>query len=146
MIVWRGWGVLVFIYAGLGGAGLAALGSAMGAGTGVFFGLGVILGAALGFVHGWYLNVISPRKKYEAWAEQERPRLQAAAEQGRLAYNNTTPATAAEADQMIEAIIADGQAQFKRLGHHSLFFIPMQWAAVVAAIIGVIVLITSLAR
>ncbi|HIY66693.1 MAG TPA: hypothetical protein H9830_10510 [Candidatus Agrococcus pullicola] len=149
MIVWRGWGVLVFIYAGVGAIALGALGGLMfpaGGATTIFVGFGIIIGAALGFLHGWYLNVLSPRKKYEAWALQERPRLQEAAEGGRLAYRNVTPTTAAESDQMIEAIIADGQAEFKRMGYHSLFFIPMQWAAVVAALIGVVLIVLGISR
>lgn len=147
VIVWRGWGVLVFIYAGLGAIALGALAGVINPGGGmttIFAGLGIVLGSALGFVHGWYLNVISPSKKYEEWAQYERPRLQEAAEHGRLAYRNTTPATAAEADQMIEAIIEDGRAQFKQLGRHSLFFIPMQWAAVVGAVIGFVLIIVGI--
>ena len=140
MIIWRGWGILAFIYTLVGLALGAALGSAVSTGsdsTLMFMGLGGLIGAAGGFAHGWYLNVVSPRKKAEAWEVAERPRLQEAAQSGRLVYRNTQPSTAAEADQMIEAIIADGRGQFKRMGYHSIFWVPMQWISIVFAVISV---------
>ena len=148
MIIWRGWGILAFIYTLLGAAIGAAIGNAISSDNGVItlcVGLLGIVGAAGGFAHGWYLNVVSPKKKAEQWESQERVRLRQVAESGRLVYNNTAPQTAAEADQMIEAIVAQGRAQFKRLGYHSVFWIPMQWISVVFAIICVIIAVVGIA-
>ncbi|MGO1392817.1 hypothetical protein [Agrococcus casei] len=138
MIIWRGWGILAFIYTLVGLAIGAAIGNAASTdndSTLMFMGLGGIVGAAGGFAHGWYLNVISPRKKAEAWEAAERPRLQQVAQSGQLVYRNTQPTSAAEADQMIESIIADGRGQFKRAGYHSVFWVPMQWISIVFALI-----------
>ena len=101
MIIWRGWGILAFIYTLVGLAIGAAIGNAASTdndSTLMFMGLGGIVGAAGGFAHGWYLNVISPRKKAEAWEAAERPRLQQVAQSGQLVYRNTQPTSAAEAD------------------------------------------------
>lgn len=147
MIIWRGWGILAFIYTLLGALVGTWIGNAISSGTGVFIFVGLfgILGAAGVFAHGWYLNVVSPQKKAEQWEAQERVRLREVAESGRLVYNNTSPQTAAEADQMIEAIIAQGRGQFKRLGYHSVFWIPMQWFAVVLAAVCVLIAVLGIA-
>lgn len=148
MIIWRGWGILAFIYTLLGALVGTWIGTAIASDTAVFVfvGLGGILGAAGGFAHGWYLNVVAPQKKAEEWEAQERVRLRQVAESGRLVYNNVAPQTAAEADQMIEAIIMQGRAQFKRLGYHSVFWIPMQWFAVVLAVICVMLVVLGIAN
>ena len=144
MIIWRGLGVLGFVYAVLGfgigmGIGTSQLNST---GTGLILGgIGMLIGSGFAFWHGWYLNRISPSRKADAWAEQERVKLAQAAEQGQLVVGNVQPRTAYEADQMIEHVIAQGRAQFKRLGFHSVFWIPMQWFAIVTAVLGIVFIV-----
>ena len=136
MIIWRGWGILAFIYTLVGLAIGAAIGNATSTdndSTLMFMGLGGIVGAAGGFAHGWYLNVISPERKPKRGRPQS-VRACGGAVQGQLVYRNTQPTSAAEADQMIESIIAD-DGQFKRMGYHSVFWVPMQWISIVFALI-----------
>lgn len=142
MIVWRGLGILTFLYplllAGLGGAIGNAVADAGGGMVGG--GLGMIVGAVAAFFHGQHINVTSPRKRFETWKEHERPRLRDAAARGQFAYNGYIPGNPHEADELIERFFADQQKQ-ALAQNHTLFFVPMQWAAIAFAGIGLIMLI-----
>ncbi|MGO1284829.1 MAG: hypothetical protein ACTHWF_12360 [Brachybacterium sp.] len=139
MIIWRGWGFLAVVYIALC-AGLlgGALGSAIavdGAG-GALAGFGVMIGGALTAVHGWYLNIVRPKAKATEWELAERPRLEAAADQGSLVVDSVQPRDRAEAEAMIDSVIADGRRVIGRHGPHSVFWIPMEIIGILALIVG----------
>ncbi|HIY24370.1 MAG TPA: hypothetical protein H9837_08715 [Candidatus Brachybacterium merdigallinarum] len=147
MIIWRGWGVLAFVYIAvlamlLGGAlGAGALQSSAAAGP--LAGLGIILGGVLTALHGYYLNIMGPKKRAAQWEEAERPRLESAAASGNLVVGNVQPSSRAEADQMIESVLADGRRVIGKHGPHSLFWIPMEAVGILAIIGGLAVVVIT---
>ena len=146
VIVWRGWGGLAVVYIGLG---VGLLGGLLGSAllelpsVGPFVGLGLLIGGAGTAVHGWYLNVIRPRKKAAEWAEVERPRLEVAADQGSLAFDNVRPSSREEAGQLIDQAIEQGRRRIGQHGPHSVFWIPMEIIGILAMIIGLIVAVVT---
>lgn len=80
MIIWSRWGIVVFLFVGLGVAlgfglkGLSGVTATNGAGVGVFVGLGFILSAGLlwvfnRFVVGTYIDKPRPAVMYEQLAQ-----------------------------------------------------------------------------
>lgn len=147
MVIWRGWGVLAFIYV----AGFAALlGGLLGASllqssaaAAPLAGIGIALGGALAAAHGWYLNIIDPRKRAQAWADAEEPRLALAAEEGTLVVGSVRPSSREEAHALVEQVLADGKRQIGRHGPHSLFFIPMEAVGIIAIVGGLVVAVVT---
>lgn len=139
MIIWRGWGFLAVVYiAGCAGLLGGALGAAIpidGAG-GVLAGVGMMIGGMLTAAHGWYLNDVRPKRKATEWELVERPRLEAAAEQGTLAVGNVQPRTPDESESMIDSVIENGRRVIGRHGPHSVFWIPMEVIGIIAVIGG----------
>lgn len=149
MIIWRGWGGLAIVYIG---ACAALLGGLLGASilqsstaAGPLAGLGILIGGAITAVHGWYLNVLLPRKRAEQWEAAERPRLEDAADRGVLVVGNTLPSSPEEAAQMIESVIADGRRAIGRHGPHSVFWIPMEVIGILAMVGGIVLAGATLA-
>lgn len=148
MIIWRGWGVLAIVYIALCAA---LLGGLLGASilqsstaAGALAGLGIFIGGALATVHGWYLNVIRPRKRADQWEAAERPRLEDAADRGALVVGNTQPRSPEEAAQMIESVLADGRRTIGGHGPHSVFWIPMEVIGILGMVAGVIVAVVNI--
>lgn len=130
MIIWRGWGILSVLYIGgligvlVGGIGASVL-KFEGA-MPLMGGLALLIGGAITTLHGWYVNITAPRSRATAWALEAEPKMQAAAEAGAFAIDGVMPRSREEADSMIDAEVARGQALIGRHGPHSLFFIPME--------------------
>lgn len=152
MIVWRGFGFLAFLLGALGalaGIGLSTALSPDGEVGGPLIGIGILLGGVASFALGWWLNVLNPQKKAQTWVEQRRAELNHAVATGQFqATPGVVPSSQAEAQAQADALLAhETPVVTKRLSNiHTLFWIPMQWAGVVIAILGVflaIVLSTS---
>ena len=129
MVIWKGWGILAVVYIALcaGLLGGAAGGALVGEqAVPVTVGMGFVLGGALTTLHGWHLNIARPRAKAADWEAVERPRLVAAAARGALVVDNVQPRDRAEADAMIEDVVARGRTVIGRHGPHSMFWIPME--------------------
>lgn len=147
MIIWRGWGGLAVLYIGLC-AGL--LGGLIGTSVdvegapGALAGLGIVIGGLLTAVHGWYLNLVRPKQWATEWELTERPRLEAAAEQGALVVGNVQPRSWEEAESMIDSVIADGRRAIGKHGPHSVFWIPMEIIGILAVIGGLFLAGTTL--
>lgn len=95
-------------------------------------------------VHGWYLNLVRPKRKATEWELAERPRLEAAADQGSLVVGNVQPRDHDEAEAMIDSIIEDGRRVIGKHGPHSVFWIPMEVIGIIAVIIGAVVFVINL--
>lgn len=147
MIIWRGWGFLAVVYIGLCVGLLAgAIGTSLpyeGA-PGVLVGVALVIGGAATAVHGWYLNLVRPKRKATEWELAERPRLEAAADQGSLVVGNVQPRDRDEAEAMIDSVIEDGRRVIGKHGPHSVFWIPMEVIGIIAAIIGAVVFVINL--
>lgn len=147
MIIWKGWGLLGALYIILSVALTAGLIGSMAPPQAIPFllGLGLLLGGAATAVHGWFLNVRGPKRRFAEWEAQERPRLEAAADTGRITLDHVQPRSREEAQQMVETIIERGRAQFARGGsHHTLFFIPMEIIGLLAMGGSVVALIAGI--
>ena len=104
----------------------------------IFVALGALVGGALGFLCGRWLNVIRPRAKVAEWQEQRRVELRARVDAGQfqMAPGVQAPATREEGYAQVEQLIAAESpeilSQLKNI--HTLFYIPMQWFAIGAGV------------
>ena len=100
----------------------------------IFIALGALVGGALGFLCGRWLNVIRPRTKVAEWQEQRRAELRARVDAGQfqMAPGVQAPASREEGYAQVEQLIAAESpeilSQLKNI--HTLFYIPMQWFAI----------------
>ena len=142
MIIFRGWELL--------GAGIPVLTAFVinalpmslygdkSAIANIFVALGALVGGALGFLCGRWLNVIRPRAKVAEWQEQRRVELRARVDAGQfqMAPGVQAPATREEGYAQVEQLIAAESpeilSQLKNI--HTLFYIPMQWFAIGAGV------------
>lgn len=138
MIIFRGWGLLGAAFPALTAFALGALPASMygskSAITNIVAALGALVGGALGFLCGRWLNVIRPRAKVAEWQEQRRAELRARVDAGQfqMAPGLQAPSSREEGYAQVEQLITnespDVLRQFKNI--HTLFFIPMQWFAI----------------
>lgn len=105
----------------------------------IFIALGALVGGALGFLCGRWLNVIRPRAKVAEWQEQRRAELRARVDAGQfqMAPGVQAPASREEGYAQVEQLIAaespEVLSQLKNV--HTLFYIPMQWFAIGAGVV-----------
>lgn len=138
MIIFRGWGLLGAAFPALTAFALGALPASMygskSAITNIVAALGALVGGALGFLCGRWLNVIRPRAKVAEWQEQRRAELRARVDGGQfqMAPGLQAPSSREEGYAQVEQLITnespDVLRQLKNI--HTLFFIPMQWFAI----------------
>jgi len=106
--------------------------------TNIVAALGALVGGALGFLCGRWLNVIRPRAKVAEWQEQRRAELRARVDAGQfqMAPGLQAPSSREEGYAQVEQLITnespDVLRQLKNI--HTLFYIPMQWFAVGAGV------------
>ena len=138
MIIFRGWGLLGAAFPALTAFALGALPASMygskSAITNIVAALGALVGGALGFLCGRWLNVIRPRAKVAEWQEQRRAELRARVDAGQfqMAPGLQAPSSREEGYAQVEQLIAAESpeilSQLKNI--HTLFYIPMQWFAI----------------
>lgn len=143
MIIFRGWGLLgagiPVLTAFVIGALPMSLYGDKSAIANIFVALGALVGGALGFLCGRWLNVIRPRAKVAEWQEQRRAELCARVDAGQfqMAPGVQAPSSREEGYAQVEQLITnespDVLRQLKNI--HTLFFIPMQWFAVGAGVV-----------
>ena len=138
MIIYRGWGLLgagipVLTAFAIGALPMSLYGN-KSAIANIFVALGALVGGALGFLCGRWLNVIRPRAKVAQWQEQRRAELRARVDAGQfqMAPGVQAPASREEGYAQVEQLIAAESpeilSQLKNI--HTLFYIPMQWCAI----------------
>ena len=138
MIIFRGWGLLGAAFPALTAFALGALPASMygskSAITNIVVALGALVGGALGFLCGRWLNVIRPRIKVAEWQEQRRAELRARVDAGQfqMAPGVQVPASREEGYAQVEQLIAAESPEIlSRIKNiHTLFYIPMQWFAI----------------
>jgi hypothetical protein len=143
MIIFRGWGLLGAGIPALTAFAIGALPMSMygdkSAIANIFIALGALVGGALGFLCGRWLNVIRPRAKVAEWQEQRRAELRARVDAGQfqMAPGVQAPASREEGYAQVEQLIAaespEVLSQLKNV--HTLFYIPMQWFAIGAGVV-----------
>ena len=143
MIIFRGWGLLgagipVLTAFAIGALPMSLYGD-KSAIANIFVALGALVGGALGFLCGRWLNVIRPRAKVAQWQEQRRAELRARVDAGQfqMAPGVQAPASREEGYAQVEQLIAaespEVLSQLKNI--HTLFYIPMQWFAIGAGVV-----------
>ena len=143
MIIFRGWGLLgagipVLTAFAIGALPMSLYGD-KSAIANIFVALGALVGGALGFLCGRWLNVIRPRAKVAQWQEQRRAELRARVDAGQfqMAPGVQAPASREEGYAQVEQLIAAESpeilSQLKNI--HTLFYIPMQWFAIGAGVV-----------
>lgn len=145
MIIWRGWGILVLVVFGICG-GLAG---GLSHGNPIAVGVGFLAGAAGIWYLGKWFNRTRPTAGYEAAVNARSQELSRMVEVG--AYQH--PGLPAPQSFEEARALADEQLKYEaesaRRGYfnrHSLFFLPMQYWAFVAAFAGVAMIISGLVR
>ena len=142
MIIYRGWGLLgagipVLTAFAIGALPMSLYGN-KSAIANIFVALGALVGGALGFLCGRWLNVIRPRAKVAQWQEQRRAELRARVDAGQfqMAPGVQAPASREEGYAQVEQlIVAESPEILNRLKNiHTLFYIPMQWFAIGAGV------------
>lgn len=150
MIIWRGWGVIGAAFPLLGVALAMMLWSttgAVGSPQGLV-GIGLILGAAGAFLLGRHLNETSVEAKAASLLAEREAQLEMLVRNGQFQMAAGMPVAGSyeEGRQQADAVLDSERAQVRGAlrNRHTLFFIPVQWAAVVVAVIGAVVLVTGL--
>ena len=144
MIVWAGWGILAVVPP-------VALYFLFGvvAGNNMAFGaIGVILGGVIDWFLGIYFNKTRPARDLAAHMEARSAELHAMAEAGTF-YRGPgypMPTSLADAHQQADQLAAEEYHTLKtKVGNrHTVFFIPMQYAGILCAIGGVVLLVIGL--
>lgn len=150
MIIWRGWGVIGAIFPLLGVALAGLVWSSTGADGSPqgLVGIGLILGAAGAFALGRYLNETSVASKAESLLAERAAQLEALVRAGgfQMAPGIPVAGSYAEGRAQADSVLAGEREEIRKAlrNRHTLFFIPVQWAALVVAAIGAVVLITGL--
>lgn len=149
MIIWAGWGIIGALLALAGGGAGAALATGLGLSAGVGMGLGVILGSVAAWFAGRYFNVTRPAELEGRLLAERHQELQHLVQSGQfhMGPGYAPPRSHAEAQAQADQLMASEAAALRgRAGNkHTLFFIPMQYAAIVTGIIGAVVMGVSLA-
>lgn len=143
MVIWRGWGILAFIYALLAGLLFGGLASTFLSDELLPFSLGVgmLAAAAATWFTGQALNGSGPQRKIDEWHQARQQQLHQLVESGRFTMGpgQPPPASLDEARQQSEQLLAAELQQAKRArNQHTLFFVPMQWIAVVLVGIAIV--------
>lgn len=148
MVIWRGWGVLAFIYVAVAMMLCAGLASTMLSEKALPFSIaiGLIAAAVATWFTGIAMNRTSPQRKIDAWFLERRAQLTHLVETGQfsLGPGQPQPASLEEARHMADALLEHERSQTKRtINVHTLFFVPMQYFAFVWGGIAVIVIIAG---
>ncbi|WP_460944565.1 hypothetical protein [Okibacterium endophyticum] len=149
MVIWRGWGILAFLYAFIAMILFAGLGSTLLADSVLPFSItiGLLAAAAGTWFTGIAMNRTTPQRKIDAWAQGRRAQLDELLATGRfsLGPGYPQPTSTEEARQMADAVFARELEQTKQAYNvHTLFWIPMQYIAFVWAAIALIVFVAGL--
>ncbi|MBN8883199.1 MAG: hypothetical protein J0H73_12910, partial [Salana multivorans] len=93
MIIWRGWGVLAFVYAAVGMILFAGVASTLVPESVLPFtiGIGLLLAAVATWFTGIALNRTSPRRKIDAWAQERKRQLDDLVVTGRFSLGPGQP-------------------------------------------------------
>ena len=146
MIIFAGWGILAV-------APPLALGYLLWSVTGgnnLIAALGVIAGGVADWFLGIYFNKTRPARDLAARMDARSAQLHQLADAGQF-YRGPgfpPPTSLADAHQQADALALEEYHQLKsKVGNrHTLFFIPMQYIGIIAALAGVAMAVVGLVR
>lgn len=127
---------------------LLGIGTSAGGPNMVWAGVGIALGGAATLAFGWWINVTRPAQQTVAWAGQREQELDHLVRSGQfqLAPGMPQPSSMAEARAQADQLLAAERAHVtKRLSNiHTLYFMPLQWAAIPIMVLGAGLMIAGL--
>lgn len=146
MIIWRGFGILgVFIIGGSLALFMALLGNHGGQMDNIAGGLGLLTGGLGCGALGWWLNLQRPEAKAQEHLTALRSELWQRVHAGtfQLKPGAAAPTSEQESQSQIEQLIASQAPSVRKAlrNNHSLFFIPLQWVGLLAAIGGTVAVV-----
>lgn len=137
----------------LGGLALAAaLGFGVQAAFGIEdrssvpFGMGLLIGAAAVFGFGWWINIIRPQQRAQAWIQERSAQLQQLVATDRFqAVPGMVPASRQEAQAGAQAMLEQESAVVRTRGRniHTVFWIPVQWIGIVLLGLGIMLIVSG---
>ena len=138
MIIFRGWGLLGVVIPALTTFALGSMPLSMYGTKNVIANIIIacvaVVGGALGFLFGRWLNVVRPQNRLAEWQQQRRAELYARVDAGQfqLAPGIPAPSSREEGYAQVEQLIAGESPEVLRQlrNIHTVFFIPMQWVSV----------------
>lgn len=146
MIIWRGWGILTVLFAGLA----IAVGSSLGSKghQQVPIGIAFLLAGVGAWFFGQWVNKQRPEEQFKHWHQGRWGELMHLAHAGQLAHLDPSAAAGRAPlppQQLAEAVLA-GESQHVRslmFNRHTLFFIPMQFFGILMAAGGLVAAATG---
>lgn len=143
IIIWRGWGILVLLFAavGAGTAGALSHGNMVATGTGL-----AAAGAGTWFLGRW-LNVLAPEAAYAAAMEFRAQELRRIVDAGAYCFPGLpAPQSYDEARAQSEEQLAleRTQARPAYFNRHTFFFVPMQYLGLVLGVTALMLVISGL--
>lgn len=144
MIIFRGWGILTFLFAVLFIGGAAQLADRSG-NQAVLMPLGIVLTGVASWFAGVHLNKTRPNQKVDAYLAQRAEQIRMAVESGTFAPGGIRPTSLEQARAQGQALWEAEAAELRKAGNqHTIFFIPMQYAGALIGAIGVVLLLKGL--
>ncbi|WP_159619210.1 hypothetical protein [Ruania rhizosphaerae] len=151
MVIWRGWGILGLLFVLLVGVGLGGLFRLL---IGEEYeplpiGLGLAVAGVILFFVGRWFQAWDARRRADKYIASRRPEVEQTVASGRFQpVPGYQPASREEAEQLAAEMLDKEHAQIVRRfrGHHTLFFIPMQYFGLVVAVLGGAIGALGLAR
>lgn len=147
MIIWRGWGILAFLFVAAAIGGGLAISSAVGLGESLLLSGILLIGAGVGtWFLGNFLNVKKADEKVEAYIQQRGAEIHTMGRAGAFTDQQGNRLPPEQAYQAAEAMIAGERQKAASAfrNRHSLFWIPMQYLGIAMAVGGVAMLISAL--
>jgi hypothetical protein len=149
MVIWRGWGVLAFVYGALAMIVFAGAASTVLPEPGLPYSiaLGLTLAAVATWFTGQAMNVTGPQRKIDAWHAARHEQLDALVASGQfmLGPGQPPPTSAEEARTQSQQLLQLELQQAERSrNRHTLFFVPMQYWAFVFAAAALVALVLGL--
>lgn len=142
MIIWRSWGILGILIPVIVGGILQSQSVGIGYAR---MGIGFVIGSVIAFPLAWWLNRIRPTKQLAEWEAARKQNLDALVATGTFRYNDQTPPPSSmdEAQFQADHLFQEERKQARRnlFNRSSVFFIPMQWFAIVTLGIGILMIV-----
>lgn len=145
VIIWRGWGILPVLYT------LGAFVLVMVSGDLPFaMGTGLAVAALATWFTGVALNRTLPEKKVDRWATERKNELNTYVANGTfsLGPGHPLPANTDVARQMADSLLESETTTAHRelSNNHTLFWIPLQYMAVVLSILAIVSVVSDFTR
>lgn len=145
MIIWRGWGILTFLFAIAFIGGAAGISGSDPKRVAVLMPLGMVLTGIASWFTGIHLNKTRRQQKVDAYLTQRAEQIQQAVESGTFAPGGIRPTSLEQARAQGQAMWEAEKAELSKGGNpHTIFFIPMQYAGALIGAAGVILLVKGL--